>query len=355
MKIRKLNTLRGLAALIVLVSHYSNESGLWGGAFGHGAGQLGVMIFFLLSSFLMTYLYLEIPPTAYAIKNYAIARIARVIPLYLVVVIACFAAQHSESNILRELTYNINSVESLLLHLFLLRGENVLWTIPTEIHFYIIFACVWFLSPRFWKGIMFLSVLTLATYASGILPGKFPVIFLESSSNTHPTLLIAWPYFIVGFLLGYAFNHWRPPVWLCSHWFVATLLLIPFLYPIIFFQVTGSSHGLWLDPRILVCVSIIFFVVVFLVPPENAFLENRIGDKIGDISYSLYLLHLPLLLAMKKVGLATGVLGLFIFLILSLTVAFISFSLFEAPMRRRIRSVCLPNNSLGQTPQSDAA
>ncbi|MEQ1738775.1 MAG: hypothetical protein ABL884_02625 [Methyloglobulus sp.] len=38
-EIRKLNSLRGFAALIVLISHYSNL-GLWGKTLGNGAGQI---------------------------------------------------------------------------------------------------------------------------------------------------------------------------------------------------------------------------------------------------------------------------------------------------------------------------
>jgi len=42
---RELDGLRGLAAIIVLVSHVSNETGLWGNLLGHGGGRIGVMIF----------------------------------------------------------------------------------------------------------------------------------------------------------------------------------------------------------------------------------------------------------------------------------------------------------------------
>lgn len=49
----ELDGLRGLAAYIVLVSHASNMTGLWGTLLGNGAGQFGVMLFFVLSGFLM--------------------------------------------------------------------------------------------------------------------------------------------------------------------------------------------------------------------------------------------------------------------------------------------------------------
>ena len=64
MQIRRLNTLRAIAALIVLVGHYSNRAQLWDAVLGTRAPQLGVMLFFLLSAFLMSALYIGRAPTA---------------------------------------------------------------------------------------------------------------------------------------------------------------------------------------------------------------------------------------------------------------------------------------------------
>ena len=89
MEIRKLNSLRGIAALIVLVSHYSNESGLLGKALGSGGGQFGVMLFFLLSAFLISYLYLHQQPRRPQLTAYFRARAGRVLPLFLFTVLAC--------------------------------------------------------------------------------------------------------------------------------------------------------------------------------------------------------------------------------------------------------------------------
>ncbi len=339
MEIRKLNSLRGLAALIVLVSHYSNESGLWGGILGHGAGQFGVMIFFILSSFLMAYIYMDTPPTKSAIKSYAVARIARVAPLFVGVVLACYAAKLT--NTLSDIAYNIVGTGSLLSHLLLLRGENVLWTIPPEIHFYIIFAGAWLLYSKFKKGLLAISLATLTIYMFGIWPEEPSTTILGLSATF--SIVKALPYFIVGSLLGILFRHWQPPARLQNNGYVAALLLLPLLYPAIFSIVTGQSHGMWLDPRVLGCVSIIFFAVVFLVPQGNPFIENSAGDKLGEISYSLYLLHYPLLLALKKAGLATGIPGLAIFLVLSVILAIISFYLVEAPLRKKIRTLCSPS------------
>ena len=51
-----LNGLRGLAVMIVFASHASNIF-YQGEIVGWGGGQLGVMLFFMLSGFLMAHLY----------------------------------------------------------------------------------------------------------------------------------------------------------------------------------------------------------------------------------------------------------------------------------------------------------
>ena len=53
-----LNGIRGLAVAIVFASHASNIY-FSGAIAGWGGGQLGVMLFFLLSGFLMSHLYLH--------------------------------------------------------------------------------------------------------------------------------------------------------------------------------------------------------------------------------------------------------------------------------------------------------
>jgi peptidoglycan/LPS O-acetylase OafA/YrhL len=333
MQIRKLNTLRGLAALMVAVSHYSNLTGLWRGVLGHGGGQFGVIIFFLLSAFLMAHLYLETPPTAHAMRRYATARFARVVPLFLVVVGASFAAGSSAA--LGYLAYEIPDWRSLLSHLLLLRGVNVLWTIPAEIHFYVLFAGAWLAYPRFKRSLALVSTLVLCAYVFGAWPeAPSTTLFGLPASFAIVSVL---PYFIVGAGLGYAFGHWQPPARMQSHWYAAALLLLPLLYPDIYFLLTGRSHRMLLDPMILACVSLIFSAVVFLVPAGNPVLETRAGDKLGQVSYSLYLLHFPLLLALDKAGLAGGVLGLLLFLALAIALAIASFTLIEAPARRMIR------------------
>src|SRR6188474_1808835 len=84
MRFPALDGLRALAAFFVVVSHFSNETQIWGGLLGTGGGQLGVMIFFLISGFLMARLYMDGPWNAAEVGAFLQKRVARVVPLYLV-------------------------------------------------------------------------------------------------------------------------------------------------------------------------------------------------------------------------------------------------------------------------------
>jgi peptidoglycan/LPS O-acetylase OafA/YrhL len=191
-EIPALNGLRGLAALIVFVSHFSNQSGIWGKVLGDGGGQLGVMIFFALSGFLMAYLYLGLPWTRQTVVAYAVARAARVLPLYLVVVLA--ACCLNTLGVIHPRVYEVTG-SNLTEHLLFWKGASVLWTIPPEIWFYGIFAGIWSVQtalPRRFLLPLVLFALALAMNAvvarlglSGVFPsGTAPEALVRVSSSS---------------------------------------------------------------------------------------------------------------------------------------------------------------------------
>jgi peptidoglycan/LPS O-acetylase OafA/YrhL len=127
------------------------------------------------------------------------------------------------------------------------------------------------------------------------------------------------------------------PDYLTSGVFVLTLLLIPLMYPRIYVLILGYNHKMWVDIGVLFHISIVFFFLVFLVPDNNVFLSNRIGDFIGRISYSLYLLHKPVLNLLKKPANEQPEIFLLIFLVVSIIVSYISYLIIEKPSRKAIR------------------
>lgn len=345
-EIRRLNSLRGLAALIVLVSHYSHETMLLGGMFDRGAGQFGVMLFFLLSAFLITYLYLDTPPSPKGIANYAISRIARVIPLYLFVVTLSFVAKQFLPGSMSAYAFNIPNGNELLAHLMFLHGNSVLWTIPPEIHFYIIFTLFWLLWPRMPRLVHVLVPCLLLLSAATVSHTVPQIIFYDLVAT--PVILNVFPYFATGMLMGILYRRWQPATRWKSHYYALALLAIPLLYPAILLQLTGISHRMWEDPAILIAMATIFFLVVFMVPEKNPVLENRLGDFLGKISYSLYLLHIPLMLVLQNLGLIGGLGGLVAFLLFTCGMSYLSFRFLESPARKWIRAIKFSTSTNGK-------
>lgn len=333
MEIRKLNTLRGLAALIVLVSHYSKHTNWLSTNLGAGAGQLGVMIFFMLSGFLMSYLYIRKGFNTTNVRNYAVARAARVLPLFIVVVTLSYLSQGTS---VAGIMYDIHGVNGLLSHLLLLKGVSVLWTIGPEVQFYALFIVIWGLSSRY-LGL-------LLVFAGFVMVALFFLRFPNFNGELWGlsisfTLFRCLPYFVTGIILGHLYNNLTIPKYLRTGWFALSLLFIPLLYPRIFFAVTGTAHGQWTDFGVLLVLTAIFFCVVFLVPNKNILLENKLGDFLGKISYFLYLLHMPILFQLKKYDIANLEMTFIIFITLCLAISYMSYRLIELPSSNLIRKL----------------
>ncbi|OHU84915.1 MULTISPECIES: acyltransferase family protein [Pseudoalteromonas] len=330
MQIRKLNTLRGLAALIVFFTHFSDITNWLDGALGGGSGAYGVMLFFLLSGFLMSYLYLNQEFTKTNVSRYFLARAGRVLPLYLLVVLCSFFLTQAGNTSL----YEIPDVNNLLGHLLFLYGESVLWSIPPEIQFYFVFIVFWALAKNR-AGYIYLLVVALMI---GLFLGNFPKIFgdIKGVPYNEFNVLRSLPFFFVGMLFGMHYKSMVIPHYLKSHWFILALCLIPLLYPEFSPVKSDAKHRMWLSYEVLLLMGTVFFCVVFLVPDNNVLLANRVGDFVGQISYSLYLLHMPIIHTVNQLSIAIE-LKLALSLILSVLVAYLSFRLFERPIAKVIR------------------
>ena len=336
MEIRKLNMLRGLAALIVVLSHFANDTGWLGNWAGDGSGQLGVMLFFILSGFLMSYLYLRHGLDRVRLRRYVVARVARVVPLFLLVALGSYFVHRIGP---QGLLYNFRTLGELGSHLLLLKGKSVLWTIPTEIHFYVIFVALWWIGTRLGEGWLFVGG-TAMFLAVPLF--NFPLFQGEIGGLDYKLHVVrTLPYFLAGLALGRLYTVWKAPSYLVRHGFVAALGLVLLFYPKIHGALFGGTHYFWVDLKVLLGLSAAFFAVVFLVPDDNPLLANRLGDFLGAISYSLYLLHLPVLWNLRRhtqLEAEQGVWTLLaVFLGLSVLVSYLSYRLIELPCRTWIR------------------
>lgn len=310
-----------------MLSHVASATGVAHEYFQRGGGQIGVMIFFALSGFLMAHIYFETPPRASALYKYLVARVARVVPLFLAVVFFSYAVTRWKSGEY-PFVYSIDGA-GLVDHLLLQRGENVLWTIPVELRFYALFPLFWILY-RVSSNIALFSCLALALAYFVLPPSSMPVMHLGH-------------YFVIGMATKLLSQRIHLAPRLNDAGFVASAAMIAFLFPMPFIWLFGYTPRMWWEPQIALAVFLLLFFTL-----RSNLAAGLLGTlwlrKLGDISYSLYLTHMlaignlryfldpqthPVLLGVSAITLA-------------ILQSFVIFILFERPARRLIRRFAGP-------------
>ena len=271
-----LDGLRGCAALIVLVSHYSNDFGLFGGVLGHGAGQTGVMLFFVLSGFLMAYLHIATDFNAASLWNYAVRRAARVYPLF-VVVAAAFMLQQSHAG---GGTWFIQWLRQILL---IDPGFSVLWTVRVEILFYAAFIGIWLIY----------KILGRLPTLAGLCAA---VIFLSTGSLAYSGLFWASArFFLFGIISALLLDFARTPISRGARIvpILAALLFfsLPLGFPAIIKLVLGVDTQPWHNDFVAAQLALLFNLILRDHGWLNRALCTPAARWLGSISYSLYLLQ----------------------------------------------------------------
>lgn len=171
-RLPELDGLRALASLMVVVSHIPEfDKSLVALRTG---GRFGVMLFFVLSGFLMGTLYLRAPFTRDSVVKYAVARAIRIAPIYLTVVIAAYFITTAWPGFI----YALNN-GNIVRHLFFSGNVAMFWSIPPEVQFYVVFIVIWWAAAVYRTQnillpliVVFAVVLTFMSYY-GHFPGTF--------------------------------------------------------------------------------------------------------------------------------------------------------------------------------------
>lgn len=330
-----LHGMRGVAALIVVVSHYSNASAgaFLEGRLGVGGGQVGVMLFFLISGFLMQYLYGSLPPTKDNVLKFAIRRGARVLPLYFFVVIASFLLFHRTRLQVEPIT-----TSNIMDHLLLIKGTSTLWTIPVEVQFYVVFVLAWMLCSQLPRN------LRIAIVASAVIA----IMLLPADSSAVPQVVYCGHFFLMGLLVADVFTHSgaKLPDRVSDAVFVISSIAAVLIMPNLWHPtgLDGFRVAYWHEIAPLVVLTALL-VSAITSPFANWLLGRGPMSYIGMISYSIYLLH-PVVLG--TVGMPFGPYVSFPFVVgIVLAISVVSYRVIEDPARRtlsrlRITAPALP-------------
>ena len=348
-KLNSLQAYRGIAALLVLFFHASNLSqekynyAFLGNIFSFGYS--GVDFFFVLSGFIILQMHYQDLNQPSRWRTYAIKRFIRLFPIFWLVMLfiipVYFFNPHFGAGYERNVSVIVKSLLLIPQHHFPVL--NVSWTLCHEVWFYLLFLFAIF-APRHLTRLS-VAIITMASFVLWVLtltiakeksPLTYSYGFALSSHNLE---------FALGCLGSYLLRHHRPrhpKFYLIAGfvWFATAAVFDASL-----FKYFGNTH------RILSYGFPAFLIVVGSVTQE---LEGRLTvprllTYLGDASYSIYLIHYPLLSLTAKLVLKfhiVSLLGPFTSVILMIVLVTAAgcccYSFIEKPMLETLRKKFLP-------------
>ncbi len=292
-----LDGLRGLACLMVVFSHACRIDGLglsgFAGPVSYAIGCLGVILFFSLSGFLMSTLYLD---RMFSLENaikFAVARAARIAPAYYAAVTFVLILTLT---VLPDYMPEMDAIMAIRSYLFM-GSAGFFWSIPPEVQFYGFFLLIWG-AFHFYKaahrtglyalaGVCAVFIVTRDIWGGILLPAKLHI-------------------FLAGVIAAYVLRYGRLNV-LFSKIFVQILAVA-----------AAIAYGVWLSSSLMtwrmadllaanplysaIPLSILIAALLMALSHSTVFtrvLEVRVMQLLGGASFSIYLFHEPLLRLME--------------------------------------------------------
>ncbi len=330
-------SLRALAAAAVVCHHLAIYAGIDVPFLGQAGGLLGVQLFFLVSGYLIVR-----SARRHPLADFAIHRIARIFPCYWVVVLVVSLAIHRRSPLASGADWgpavlNLLALGHLspraLLHYDVL---TVSWTLTVEWCWYLFAPLLVRLAPvndaRWWLlatvASIGLSSAWVALAQLGALDFAWAGAFRqEVDSRGLPFLRYAFitnaaPAHLVFFMLGCAISR-----------FEQTLTRMPAIFPGLAFAAFVPLFAQWnqwlgINPSFASGLGLGALVVLAL---RARPIGGRPLHLLGEISYPVYLLHVPLLLVVFQGWQMPGLAGLLTFLAMLTSTAYLIHRVIERP------------------------
>ena len=193
-KLLALESLRGIAALLVALFHYPSSSFLY-----FDKGFYAVNFFFILSGFVISYNYEDKIKDFKDIINFQIKRFLRLYPIHLFVLLIILAIQvlkflviefsilpfgseaFGERYTFEDFVSNLFLLHSIFNFSYWLSWNPASWSISTEFYTYLFFILIFFLFQRYKFLIIFILILLtspffIENYNYFALPNKFSYI-----------------------------------------------------------------------------------------------------------------------------------------------------------------------------------
>jgi peptidoglycan/LPS O-acetylase OafA/YrhL len=334
--IKPLTSIRFFAAMFVVIYHSGSgfltaQAGIPG--FVKSLllnGYTGVTFFFVLSGFILHHTYRGRVADPGRLKKFAVARFARIYPVYFVTMVAMFPFVN--------LNYDWRDVpQFFLLHWWITAPWPLLgiwngpsWTISVEAFFYLCFpwlsmGVIRLSSRSIWAALAALAIIDFGTGSSAffsIHPAYFDWL------RWVPTPIVRLPEFIIGVLVSELHFRrgeapFRVPVWAPLVGLIAVLCI---------------SHAPWVASAVTMLAALL---IAAIAADRGSLIARALQHRwivlLGAASYSLYLLHQPVhFYLVWLLGASKWLVPLQYLAVVAASV--IMFLYFEEPVREWIRS-----------------
>ena len=298
--LKYINGLRGISILLVVLYHTTQHKYLEN-AF------LGVDIFFVISGFILTYKYLE----KINIKTFFINRFKRIIPTLTLTIIISLLILELYVNDSFTYNENISLIRNTLFfinNLYLLENINYfhpevsnllayhLWSLSIEEQFYIIFPFIILIGKNNHKYIIFIFLILFMIFLFSSITiankdlGLNQSLIITTQNFFHP--LIRFLEILFGCIAAIFVK--KTKIKIHFVFIYLALLLITYLY--LFESFSNKHHPGFIT---IIFSLLISFLIMSLYLNKNNYinkiLEIKFFQVYGNISYTLYLLHIPLI------------------------------------------------------------
>lgn len=355
-----LDAFRFFAACCVVVYHYNQnfELGLqrWSAAPEHF--YVMVDFFFILSGFVIALSYSERLGSLAGLRAYFVSRFARLYPLHVLTILFLlafiafgalvgFKSNDPDNWALKHLPAQLLLVQAWgFSDRLYFNGPS--WSISAEWFAYLLAPALFFVSRR--VGLVVGLAISVAGVVAFIAFRKYLGLTIPWTDATFDYgAFRALPEFFCGAVLARAYQtnalSFRPRWWMIHALLVAVMV---------------SLHLGWPDEiAVALFVALVIGAALAEKSGQRSALMSPTAARLGDASYAVYMIHMPLIIPMafflRRAHLmgtpaAWGVVAVFFAALIALSIA--THRYFEGPMRRIIRDALSPRRPRATPDQS---